>query len=161
MIALCEWNKASIRKMLWDLNAKKDKIWITWIHHYYMKGADCNTYQPPNYALCILKAIFKDKVAMMNSVARLDFLNKGWYSTRDVYNMLRGDKPKVSWRRLILGNLARPRAIFVVWMASLRRLPTKDRLNRFGIQTDGVCVYYGKQENFQHLSFECEFVKHI
>lgn len=32
------WNRAAICKLLWNLCAKKDKLWVAWIHNYYIKG---------------------------------------------------------------------------------------------------------------------------
>lgn len=37
IIDLQQWNKATILKQLWNLAKKKDKLWITWIHAYYLK----------------------------------------------------------------------------------------------------------------------------
>uniref|UniRef100_A0A0V0IYZ4 Putative ovule protein n=1 Tax=Solanum chacoense TaxID=4108 RepID=A0A0V0IYZ4_SOLCH len=31
------WNKAAILNYLWDLAKKKDKLWIVWVHTYYIK----------------------------------------------------------------------------------------------------------------------------
>ncbi|XP_019236742.1 PREDICTED: uncharacterized protein LOC109216980 [Nicotiana attenuata] len=32
------WNRAAITNVYWDLAQKKDKVWIKWIHTYYIKG---------------------------------------------------------------------------------------------------------------------------
>lgn len=33
------WNKATIVKHMWSLSPqKKDKLWVKWIHNYYLKG---------------------------------------------------------------------------------------------------------------------------
>lgn len=37
MISLLEWNKATIGKLLWNVCEKKDRLWINWIHAYYIK----------------------------------------------------------------------------------------------------------------------------
>ena len=140
MIALCEWNKASIGKMLWDLNDKKYRMWISWIHHYYKKGSECNGYQPPIHASWILKAIFKHKEDLMSLTVWADFLNRGWYCTRDMYKLFMWDKSKVRWKKVLLGNWARPRATFITCMAFLGRMPTKNRLR--GLESKmmvGVC----------------------
>ena len=62
---------------------------------------------------------------------------------------------KVNWRNIILGNKARPRMLFVAWMVCLGRLPTKDRLSRHGVITDGRCVLCGDKESIDHLCFKC------
>lgn len=32
------WNKAAKLKQLWNLNKKKGKLWIVWVHTFYSKG---------------------------------------------------------------------------------------------------------------------------
>ncbi|KAG5610973.1 hypothetical protein H5410_022254 [Solanum commersonii] len=32
------WNKTTILKHLWNLSKKKDKLWIAWVHNYYIKN---------------------------------------------------------------------------------------------------------------------------
>lgn len=34
------WNKAVILKLLWALEAKKDSLWVKWVHVYYIKKHD-------------------------------------------------------------------------------------------------------------------------
>ncbi|XP_019237290.1 PREDICTED: uncharacterized protein LOC109217490 [Nicotiana attenuata] len=38
LLNLRVWNKAAITSVYWDLVQKKDKMWIKWIHIYYIKG---------------------------------------------------------------------------------------------------------------------------
>jgi hypothetical protein len=37
--------------------------------------------------------------------------------TRKVYNFMRVDYPVVDWKVTVYGNIARPRAIFIFWLA--------------------------------------------
>lgn len=32
------WNKGAIQKHLLNQNKKKDKLWIVWVHTFYLKG---------------------------------------------------------------------------------------------------------------------------
>lgn len=32
------WNKVAIGKLLWAWEFKKDKLWVQWVHAYYLKG---------------------------------------------------------------------------------------------------------------------------
>lgn len=32
------WNIVAIAKIYWDLSHKQDKLWIKWIHAFYIKG---------------------------------------------------------------------------------------------------------------------------
>lgn len=38
LINLQLWNKATLAKRCWDLEHKKDKMQIKWVHNYYIKG---------------------------------------------------------------------------------------------------------------------------
>ena len=38
LIYMHVWNRAAIGKLFWDLANKEDKLWIKWIHAYYLKG---------------------------------------------------------------------------------------------------------------------------
>ncbi|XP_058752813.1 uncharacterized protein LOC131626004 [Vicia villosa] len=159
LISLAEWNIATIGKLLWNLCAKKDKLWIRWIHFYYIKRNDVNTYQPKANSSWILKAMFKHRDVFCQSALWHEFQATGKYDTSKMYRMMRGDKPRVAWRSLMFNNHARPRAIFTLWMACQNRLPTKDRLSKIGILTDGLCVYCEQMETNQHLFFDCAETK--
>lgn len=43
LIYLREWNKVTIEKLLWNVFAKKDKLWTNWIHMYYLKKEEVAT----------------------------------------------------------------------------------------------------------------------
>lgn len=109
----------------------------------------------------ILKAMFKHRDDLLQSDVWKGFQNTGKYVTRKIYHMLRGDKPKVTWRKIFYGNLVRLRAKFILWMTCLDRLPTKDRLHRFGVVTDSKCVFCGLIETCDHLFFECATTKKV
>lgn len=63
------------------------------------------------------------------------------YQTRAMYKAIRGEKEKVSWNKVMLQNLARPRSIFTLWMTLNGKLQTKDRLIKFGMQMDPKCTF--------------------
>ena len=63
------------------------------------------------------------------------------YNTRAICDALRGQKITVPCKHMVMGSLARPRAVFYCWLYLHGRLPTKDRLTRFGISNDGVCAF--------------------
>ncbi|XP_058746522.1 uncharacterized protein LOC131619446 [Vicia villosa] len=70
--------------------------------------------------------------------------------------------PMVPWRFLLHRNLARPRALFTTWMLCHGRLPTKDRLTRFGFIQDSICsLCHNAPESNDHLFFNCRIVKDI
>ncbi|XP_019415076.1 PREDICTED: uncharacterized protein LOC109326744 [Lupinus angustifolius] len=51
--------------------------------------------------------------------------------------------------------MARPRAQFTLWVACHNRLPTKDRLLKFGTVTDGKYAFCDLMETADHILFSC------
>lgn len=114
LIYLKEWTKATIGKLLWNVFAKKGKLWINWVHLYYLRKEDVATYTPKVHCSWITKVMFKHKDIIMNYAVWNAFQAAGRYETRKVYRLFRGPKPKVSWRNLFYDNLARPRVVFTL-----------------------------------------------
>ncbi|XP_058751690.1 uncharacterized protein LOC131624792 [Vicia villosa] len=88
-------------------------------------------------------------------------IQAGSYKTKHMYNELRGEKPNVPWYKVFFQNAARSRAKFLLWIALWDRLPTKSRLARFGVVTDGKCMFCRKEETQEHLFFACDFTGEI
>ncbi|CAI8591182.1 unnamed protein product [Vicia faba] len=63
--------------------------------------------------------------------------------------------PNVVWSGLVRSNIARPRAVFLLWLACHKRLPTKDRLMKIDIFHQPNCIFCNCAESVQHLFFEC------
>lgn len=153
--SLLEWNIATMAKLLWNIHAKADKLWVQWVHMYFLKGANILEYQPTNSCSWILKGIFKCREAVISTVAWADMLRTGKYKTSLIYKELRGDKPPVASKKVFYSNVVRPRAVFILWLLFMGRLSTKDRLTKFGITTDGLCCFCGAMESADHLFFHC------
>lgn len=84
------------------------------------------------------------------------------FSSKDTWEHLRDRSPPVYWNRVVWFKEHIPRNSFMSWLALLRRLPTKDRLRRWGINVPEVCVLCSAEtENHHHLFFECEFSSSI
>lgn len=65
------------------------------------------------------------------------------------------------WYVLMTGNIARPRAIFCLWMACHRRLATKDRLIKFRVNIGNNCSLCQEEETINHLLFACNDMDYI
>ncbi|XP_050918428.1 uncharacterized protein LOC127135839 [Lathyrus oleraceus] len=78
------------------------------------------------------------------------------YKAATMYTELCGEKEQVTWRKIFFSNHARPQTLFVLWLALLGRLPTKDKLTRFRIHTDEKCMLCQENENIDHVFFECQ-----
>ncbi|KAK2423649.1 hypothetical protein QL285_034091 [Trifolium repens] len=74
---------------------------------------------------------------------------------------LRIDYPVVDWKVTVYGNIARPRAIFIFWLACHGRLATKDRLGKFGVTVIIQCCFCLREETLNHLFFGYHVLKAI
>lgn len=75
---------------------------------------------------------------------------------------LRGDFPKVEWRRLVCNNVATPNWNFIFYLALTEWLQTKERLATWGIVDEINCVLCsaGTDSN-ERLFFQCSFTAAI
>ncbi|XP_021850218.1 uncharacterized protein [Spinacia oleracea] len=139
------WNKAAILKLLWALAFKPDALWVKWVNAYYIKGKNMFTMALPTSASWVIKKIWSSiELLDRNSECKKVFFAIGSFSIRKLYAALIGQFPKVTWRRLVCNNLASRKSLFILWLAVQGRLPTKDRLQHWGISTDGMCTLCGQ-----------------
>lgn len=155
------WNKTLLVKLLWNLHLKKDTLWVKWIHAYYIKNDDLMAVHCKNTWSWILKATcsLRETVGLSQTWSNADPVKK--FPTALLYKELKGTLPDVCWKKLFFNNYARPRANFCLWMCCHGRLQTKDRLARFGIPNDELCIFCGLQESITHLFFDCYYSKNI
>ncbi|XP_060210792.1 uncharacterized protein LOC132637771 [Lycium barbarum] len=79
-----------------------------------------------------------------------------------IYLKMLGDGDRVPWKRMMFGNVARNKAIFIMWLQLQKRLLTKDRLLNWGIDVNADCVMCQKAlESMDHLFVHCEFTQHL
>ncbi|KAG5632148.1 hypothetical protein H5410_003865 [Solanum commersonii] len=61
LVNLKVWNKAAILKICWDIEQKQDRLWIKWIHSYYIKGQSMEEVRVPAQACWIVRKILGTK----------------------------------------------------------------------------------------------------
>ncbi|XP_060190345.1 uncharacterized protein LOC132619459 [Lycium barbarum] len=57
LVNLRIWNQTAICKLLWALSQHKEKLWITWVHIYYIKKQDILTMEMPKQASWMIRKI--------------------------------------------------------------------------------------------------------
>ncbi|XP_058775510.1 uncharacterized protein LOC131649770 [Vicia villosa] len=77
------------------------------------------------------------------------------------YKELMQNYNNVDWYVVFAGNIARPRALFFLWLAFHRRLATKDRLAKFGIIRETQYCFCSEVETIDHLFYSCNVMKFI
>ncbi|KAI8528313.1 hypothetical protein RHMOL_Rhmol12G0140600 [Rhododendron molle] len=86
----------------------------------------------------------------------------GTYFTKSAWEALRSKAPDVGWWPMVWYKKHVPRWSFILWLAILGRLSTKDRLHKWGIINDSFCVLCcGGVESHSHLFFDCPFSSSI
>ncbi|XP_062104193.1 uncharacterized protein LOC133815357 [Humulus lupulus] len=150
-----EWNEAAIGKYVWVVASKKDSLWVRWIHAVYIGDGDWWDYKASNGSSWYWKQIVKvkEKYKELN-LTRL--CSNGVYRIAEGYKALVLTHQKVSWHREVWNRTIIPKHRFILWLAVLDRLQLKDRLFRFNITTDYLCLLCGSnKETREHVFFYC------
>ncbi|XP_058733794.1 uncharacterized protein LOC131605460 [Vicia villosa] len=144
-------------KLLWDLKMKSDCLWVRWIHSYFIKGHDLFHMDIPNSASWVYKSILNTRPHITDIREQWDnsLVAKKFYMSK-MYRGLFQLEPNVVWHTLLVGNIARPRALFFLWLTCHQKLATKSRLKKFGMAIDTKCCFCQEEETKEHLFFCCE-----
>nr|XP_016514969.1 PREDICTED: uncharacterized protein LOC107831694 [Nicotiana tabacum] len=122
------WNRVSLAKTHWYLAHKDDKLWIKWIHEFYLKGHPLTTTRVPQQACWIMRKILEARQTLLQVQIR-----KGPGSlTKHIYEQLLPSYPKVPWKCMMYDNDARPKAKFIMWLQLQDKFLTTDRLANWG-----------------------------
>ncbi|XP_075080594.1 uncharacterized protein LOC142166077 [Nicotiana tabacum] len=152
------WNRAALIKKLWNLNKKKDRLWIQWIHTYCIKQQVIWKMKAKQASWLVQNILGAGKNLTEVNIAIEEVLSMKEYSIRLIYNKLRGDLPKVEWMRLLCNNWSSPKWRFILYLAILERLYTRDRVLGWGIAISSACSLCEKvEESHEHLFFQCKY----
>ncbi|XP_058782964.1 uncharacterized protein LOC131657602 [Vicia villosa] len=156
------WNRIFLLKLLWNINAKMDSLWVRWIRSYYLKHDNViNRAIKPSDA-GVFKAILQQRDLVQNvQTLWMTMLQDKKCNGRKIYNMLQGGISNGVWYNLVLDNKARPIAVFALWMLCHRKLPTRMRLHRWGMINITTCVFCDQEETIDHMFFDCVVLKRI
>ncbi|KAG7588702.1 Reverse transcriptase domain [Arabidopsis suecica] len=84
------------------------------------------------------------------------------FSSLETWKQIRVPSPLVPWAKVVWFKEHVPRYSFATWQAMLTRLPTRDRLRRWGMNIPASCVLcLSGVESHDHLFFECPFSSEI
>ncbi|XP_019237628.1 PREDICTED: uncharacterized protein LOC109217809 [Nicotiana attenuata] len=119
------WNKAAIAKHCWDIAHKQDKLWIRWIHTYYIKNQQMSTTPTPQQACSMVRKVIEAH-GILETRQFMHTHNRSLI--RQIYLHLLGDYSRVEWKTLMFNNAARPKAKFIMWLMMHGRLMTSDRI---------------------------------
>ncbi|XP_070047087.1 uncharacterized protein [Nicotiana tomentosiformis] len=147
------WNAVAIAKTYWDLSHKQDKLWIKWIHAFYIKEQSPKTMPIPKTASWMVRKILKARDVISQIQRQLDAKKS---AIKQIHLQLIPNYPKTSWRSLMCQNAARPKVIFTMWLQCQWRLLIVDRLKKWGLHVNDICILYQSSlETSDHLFAEC------
>lgn len=161
------WNNVAILKLLWDIDQKKDCLWIRWVNAYYIKNESLEICPIPLNATWVVRKVIESRKYLESLVQPEDLGSKlnsvvenGQFSIKKMYNSLMPLFSRVTWKSIALQHNIHPRHKFLVWLAAWRRLATFERLQKFGIQVSPACAFCAAPiETFDHLYFECPMTR--
>ena len=155
-------NRSFLTKQLWNLHLKTDSVWIRWVHHYYLNHEDVWTIQPHQHSSPLWKSILsvRDLLSLRCGGTRETIQLMTTWDTNagpflaHAYQFLRPVGAPISWHRVVWEQWSLPKYSFILWLATLGKLRTRDRL-RF-IPIDPTCVFCRQEEeSHSHLFFLC------
>ncbi|XP_075106858.1 uncharacterized protein LOC142179868 [Nicotiana tabacum] len=156
-----KWNMASVGKLIWQLTMKQVTLWIRWVHGLCMKDSeDFWSHTPPQDSSWYWRKSNSLKAEMTHWYhnGRYWLTPNGKYSVSSSYQALLNNVQRWKEADLVWSSLLFPRNMFLLWLASRKRLLTKERLGRLQIQIDSTMCelcYDLKEETQRHLFYEC------
>uniref|UniRef100_A0A803PQL5 Reverse transcriptase domain-containing protein n=1 Tax=Cannabis sativa TaxID=3483 RepID=A0A803PQL5_CANSA len=156
-LKIYDWNTAALIKHVWAIASKKDNIWVKWIHNVYIKHNNWWEYKGHCQGSWCWRKIVEIKEKLKNQIDTTQF-SLLQYTIADGYKMLQQQEQICHWSKEAWGRLNVPKHSFMLWIAMLDRLKTKERLQRFQLVNDDECVLCRTTtETSQHLFFSCNF----
>lgn len=78
MINLAMWNKVVINKTCWELANKKDKLWIRWIHSYYIKEQEFMYMGVAKQACWMVRKVFeaRDRLHLISNLSQVTVIKQ-------------------------------------------------------------------------------------
>uniref|UniRef100_M1BZI3 Tn7 reverse transcriptase n=2 Tax=Solanum tuberosum TaxID=4113 RepID=M1BZI3_SOLTU len=159
LINLHSWNKAAIAKHCWDLEHKQDKLWIKWVHSYYIKRTPFQEVIISQQACWMVKKILEAR-QVYSQFQPIVLQNKSMI--RQLYFHLFRPQQRVPWKCLMFQNFARPKAVFTMWLQLQNRLNTTDRLKKWGLDIELKCVLCQLHFEFRdHMYTSCPYSQQV
>lgn len=84
------------------------------------------------------------------------------FSVANVWKDIRNEDIPVRWAKLIWFSQGIPRHAFILWLAVLKRLRTKDRVRNWSQNNDTCCILcLNEEESHDHVFVGCSYTQEI
>ncbi|GFS30063.1 hypothetical protein Acr_00g0009910 [Actinidia rufa] len=162
------WNKALISKTLWDIQAKKDTIWVQWVHQIYMRSTGFWEYKCKTGDSPLIKQIIslRDEiiVATHNKEEAVQLISQwtsnGKFHSKTTYDYFRPRRAKLAWTKMVWQSFIAPKHSIILWLGLKEKLLTKDKLQ--GVIEDMSCpLCRVEDETIDHLFFCCRIANEV
>ncbi|XP_074278153.1 uncharacterized protein LOC141601750 [Silene latifolia] len=153
-------------RLFWRLATGVPSIWVHWLHHYTLQGADIWTVVPGNATSIIWKALLltrDDFISLVGSVDIAKNLLSGWSLSGSlllhrVYSVFKGRHSNLQWAKPLMDQVVRPKHAIMTRLAVQNVLPTVDNLIRRGMVIVNRCsLCMADLESIRHLYFACPY----
>ena len=168
VIDLSSWNLSLLSKGLWNLQSKKDSLWVKWVNHFYMKDRPFWEYVPEKQDSQIVRYLsqIRDRIVIEegSKQAALDrisqWVDKGNFIVKASYDFFRAKGGKPCWTKVVWHRSLMPKHAFILWLSLKERLLTRDKLSEH--IEDTSCVFCGSHlETIDHLFFQCRMSRQV
>ncbi|XP_048502877.1 uncharacterized protein LOC125498668 [Beta vulgaris subsp. vulgaris] len=144
------------------MNSQQDKLWVRWVHAYYIKRGTIENVTINSNTSWLLRKILDTRELLRDIGGWEEVSNIQKFSIKKAYNQMQENFERVNWRRLICNNQATPKSKFILWLALLSRLTTTDKVSKWSRDCITLCKLCGVQdESVQHLFFDCDYSKSV
>uniref|UniRef100_A0A1S3ZAY8 Reverse transcriptase zinc-binding domain-containing protein n=1 Tax=Nicotiana tabacum TaxID=4097 RepID=A0A1S3ZAY8_TOBAC len=151
-------NRGNLQKLL--MGREKNKLWIQWIHSYYIKDKEAWGIQVKQASWMVGKILKAQETLVKAGFNHEKIRRTKKCNIKTIYHRLRGTFDKVRWKKIACQNLGCPRCTFMLTLTAHGKLYTRDRLQKWGMHVEEECVLCRtEKESIQHLFFECEYSK--
>ncbi|XP_038996241.1 uncharacterized protein LOC120120779 [Hibiscus syriacus] len=158
--SLVEWSRACYLLMVRNILANEGSLWIVWIKEYcFTSTSYWEVVYKPHFSWILSKLLILKEEARTLFIPCADWsiINGKW-----IWDSIRSSRVKIVWHKLIWFPAHIPKFSLFSWMVILDRLPTKDRLARFGLIVDHACGLCGTGlESRDHLFVDCSYAKDV
>ncbi|XP_047260664.1 uncharacterized protein LOC124893864, partial [Capsicum annuum] len=127
-----------------------------WVHADYLKGRKLWNTSTKQACWIIQKILQAGKWLVDAGLNIEEVMSNDSFSIKSMNIRLRGQFPKVNWRKVHCNNQGHPKWRFIMFVVIHQRLYTKDRLDKWGIHPSRMCALCEEElEDHQHLFFKC------
>ncbi|GFS35290.1 hypothetical protein Acr_00g0038900 [Actinidia rufa] len=160
------WNLALLSKNLWNIQAKKDTLWIRWVHQHYLQNTSIWEYTGNKRDSAMMKQmlLIRDKIFAMDGSMQAvsnrmgQWVLEGRFHSNLAYEFFRPRKEIITWPKMVWSSCIMPKHSFILWLGLKDRLLTRDKIQEFSEDTScPLCT--NLDESVDHLFFQCNVAK--